>query len=379
MWVQGEIGDGPEGLLTLLAELHALGDGVLVGAREGREDQVTGVGLAVAHGHTGELLIEFHRLGHVREVQLRVHPVGEQVHGHGDDVHVAGALPIAEEGALDALSPCQQGQLPGGHGGAPVVVGVDGDNDVLPAVEMLAHVLNLLGIDVGHGHLHGGGEVDDDLPFRPGLPDVDDRVADPQGKLHLRASEALRGVFKAEVGLGHFIGVLVEQLGPGDSDVHDLVLRHPEDLLPLGKGGGVVEMDHHILGAFDGLKGFLNDVGAGLGEHLDVHIVGDQMVLDDGPQKFILGLGGGGEAYLNLFEPHVQQEAVKGQLFLQIHGGDQGLVAVPQVHAAPGGGLSEPVLLDPVHTGFRGHVIPRAVLFKVFHGKHDPFRDRRRG
>ena len=49
--VQGEIGDGPEGLLTLLAELHALGDGVLVGAREGREDQVTGVGLAVAHGH----------------------------------------------------------------------------------------------------------------------------------------------------------------------------------------------------------------------------------------------------------------------------------------------------------------------------------------
>ncbi len=70
-------------------------------------------------------------------------------------------------------------------------------------------------------------------------------------------------------------------------------------------------MDHHILGAFDGLKGFLNDVGAGLGEHLDVHIVGDQMVLDDGPQKFILGLGGGGEAYLNLFEPHVQQEAVK--------------------------------------------------------------------
>ena len=89
--------------------------------------------------------------------------------------------------AIDPVSytHLQQGQLPGGHGGAPVVVGVDGDNDVLPAVEMLAHVLNLLGIDVGHGHLHGGGEVDDDLPFRPGLPDVDDRVADPQGKLHL--------------------------------------------------------------------------------------------------------------------------------------------------------------------------------------------------
>ena len=58
-------------------------------------------------------------------------------------------------------------------------------------------------------------------------------------------------------------------------------------------------MDHHVLGAFDGLKGFLNDVGAGPGEHLDVHIVGDQMVLDDGPQKFIpVSEAACGEAYL---------------------------------------------------------------------------------
>ena len=121
------------------------------------------VGLAVPHGHAGQALIALHDLGHVGEVQLGVHPVGEEVHGHGDDVHVAGALPVAEEGTLDPLAPGQQGQFRGGHGGAPVVVGVDGDDDVLPVMEVLAHVLNLLGIDMGHGHLHGGGEVDDHL------------------------------------------------------------------------------------------------------------------------------------------------------------------------------------------------------------------------
>ena len=109
--------------------------------------------------------------------------------------------------------PASRASSPGGHGGAPVVVGVDGDNDVLPAVEMLAHVLNLLGIDVGHGHLHGGGEVDD-LPFRPGLPDVDDRVADPQGKLHLRAGEALREYSKRKLVSGILSAYSLNSLAP---------------------------------------------------------------------------------------------------------------------------------------------------------------------
>ena len=366
--VQGEVGDGPVFLLPLFPEVHPLGDGVLVGAGEGGKHQVAGVGLAVPHGHTGQALIALHDLGHVGEVQLGVHPVGEEVHGHGDDVHVAGALPVAEEGALDPLAPGQQGQFPGGHGGAPVVVGVDGDDDVLPVMEVLAHVLNLLGIDMGHGHLHGGGEVDDHLPLRPGLPHVDDGVADPQGELHLRAGEALGGVLEAEVGLRHFGGVLVKELGSGDGDVHDLVLAHPEDLLPLGEGGGVVQVDHHVFGALDGIEGLFNNMGAGLGEHLDGDILRDQVVLDDGAQKLVLGLRGGGEAHLDLLKAHLQQQAVELQFLLQVHGGDEGLVAVPQVDAAPLGGLGEALLLHPVQAGFRGHVVSRAVLVVVFHG-----------
>ena len=365
--VQGQVGDGPVGFVPLLPELHALGDGVLVGAGEGGEDQLAGVGLAVAHVHAGELFIELHDVGHVGEVQLGVHTVGEEVHGHGDDVHVAGALAVAEEGALNAVAPCQQGQLAGGYAGAPVVVGMDGDDDVFPAVQVLAHVLDLLGVDVGHGHLHGGGQVDDDLALGAGLPHVDDGVADAQGELDLRAGETLGGVLKAEVGLGHLLGVLVESLSAFHGDVHDLVLAHAEDLLTLGEGGGVVQVDHHVLGPLDGVEGLFDNVGAGLGQDLDVHIVGDPVLLDDGAQELILRLGSGGEAHLDLLEAKLQQEVEEGELLLQVHGGDEGLVAVPQVHAAPGGGLGDALFLCPVHASLRGHVVPGTVFGIIFH------------
>ena len=338
-----------------------------MGAGEGRKDQVAGVGLAVAHVHAGELLIELHDVGHVGEVQLGVHAVGEHVHGHGDDVHVAGALAVAEEGALDAVAAGQQGQLTGCHAGAPVVVGVDGDDHVFTVMEVLAHVLDLLGVHVGHGHLHGGGQIDDDLPLGAGLPDVDDGVADPLGKLDLGAGEALRGVLKAEVGLGHLLSVLVEGSCALLCDLHDLVLGQAEDLLPLGEGGGVIQVNDDVLGALDGVKGLLDDVGAGLGEHLDPHIVGDHVLLDDGAQELVLGLGGSGEAHLDLLKAQVQEELIEGQLLLQAHGGDEGLVAVAQVHAAPVGSLGDALLLYPIHAGLRGHIVPGTVLGIILH------------
>lgn len=128
---------------------------------------MTGVGLAVAHGHTGELLIEFHRLGHVREVQLRVHPWVNRFMAMVTMSTLPVRSPLPKRVPSMRCPPASRASSPAATA-VPGRCGVDGDNDVLPAVEMLAHVLNLLGIDVGHGHLHGGGEVDDDLPFRPG-------------------------------------------------------------------------------------------------------------------------------------------------------------------------------------------------------------------
>ena len=83
------------------------------------------------------------------------------------------------------------------------------------------------------------------------------------------------------------------------------------------------------------LVGAADQVLAALGEHLDGHVVGNEVVLDDVADEVEVGLGRRGETHLDLLEPHRDQLDEHGVLALQIHRVDQGLVAVAQVHAAP--------------------------------------------
>ena len=108
---------------------HALLDGVLVRAGEGRVDQVAGVGVARVDRQPGGVLGHPAHLVDVAEVERRVDPLREQVHGQGDDVDVAGPLAVAEQGALDPVGTGQHGQLGRGHRGAPVVVRVQAEDD----------------------------------------------------------------------------------------------------------------------------------------------------------------------------------------------------------------------------------------------------------
>ena len=69
-------------------------------------------------------------------------------------------------------------------------------------------------------------------------------------------------------------------------------------------------------------------------------------------------------------KPDIHQELEEFQLILQGHGIDQGLIAVPQVHAAPGGGLFYGVFLHPVIGHLRGHMVSFAVFLadcRFFH------------
>ena len=105
-------------------------------------------------------------------------------------------------------------------------------------------------------------------------------------------------------------------------------------------------MQDHVPGAPDGLKGPLDQMGPGLDQHLDGHVIGDVAALDELPADLKLGLRGGGEADLDLLDADVQQGVEILQLFLEIHGVHQGLIAVPQVHRAPDGGLGD-LLVGP--------------------------------
>ena len=97
-------------------------------------------------------------------------------------------------------------------------------------------------------------------------------------------------------------------------------------------------MEDHMLGPVDGLKGLADQMLPGLDQYLNGHVVGDMPPLDEGADELIFRLGGGGEAHLDLLDADVHQRVEQLQLLLHVHGIDQSLIAVPQVHGAPDGG-----------------------------------------
>ena len=316
--------------------------------------------------HPGHPLVGGADLRHVGEIQLGVNAVAVHVHGQRHSVHVAGALAVAEQAALDALGTGQHGQLSTGDAGAAVVVGVGGDDDAVAVLQVLVAVLDLVGVDVRHTHLDRDGQVDDHRAVGGGLHDVQHGVADLDGVIDLGAGEAFGAVLEEEVALV-LLTELFDQLCAVGGDLLDLLLGLVEYLLALGDGGGVVEVDDRAGRALDGLEGAADDVVAALGQHLHGDVIGDHILLDEGAQELIFGLAGGGEADLDLLEADLDEHLEELQLFLKAHGHDQGLIAVAQIHAAPCRGLFDVVFFYPAVITGGDRVVTRCVFGSVHH------------
>ena len=225
---------------------------------------------------------------------------------------------------------------------------------------------------MGHAHLDRDRQVDDHGAVGGGLHDVQDRVADLDGVVHLGAGEALGAVLEEEVAL-ILLAQLLDQLCAVHGDLLDLLLRLVEHLLALGDGGGVIEVDDRTGCALDSLEGAADDMVAALGQHLHGDIVGDHVLLDEGAEELVLRLAGGREADFDLLEANFDQHLEEFQLFLEAHGDDKGLIAVAQVHAAPDGSFLDVVLLDPAVIAGGNRVISRCVLGSVHHNFCPPF------
>ena len=179
--------------------MDALVDGVLMRAGESGKDQLAHIGLPLADLHLGHPLIDVADLVDVGEVQSGIYTLSVQVHGEGYHIHVAGALPVSEEGGLHALRARQQPQLGGGHALAPVVMGVKGDDGPLPAGENPDKILDFIGKVVGQTVLHGSGQVQDHPLFRCRVEGVQYGGADFGRGVHLGAHKRLGGVLVAEI------------------------------------------------------------------------------------------------------------------------------------------------------------------------------------
>jgi hypothetical protein len=171
-----------------------------------------------------------------------VDALGVHVEGEGHHVHVAGALAIAEEAALDPVGARKHRELGRRHGGAAVVVGMHAEDDLLAAGEVAVHPLDLVGVHVGHRHLDGGREVEDHLLARLRVPGGDHRIAHLAGKIELGGGEGFGAVLEHELGLRLLGGELLDEHHAVDGKLADFVLAHPEHGLAEHRRGGVVDV-----------------------------------------------------------------------------------------------------------------------------------------
>ena len=156
-----------------------------------------------------------------------------------------------------------------------------------------------------HGHLHRCRQVYDHLAVRRGLPDIYYRIADFKCELGLGSCEALRGILVLEFRSGIFLCDLLDELSTVCRDLLYLVLFHPEDLLPLGKGCGVVQVHDCLLRAYQGIKSLPYYMFPGLSKYLYGNIFRNEVVIYQFSEEFKLGFRCRRESHFDLLETDI--------------------------------------------------------------------------
>ena len=318
-------------------------DGVLMRAAEGREDQLAGVGLAGRYFEAGAALVDIADAVDVGEVETGMNAVRVEVQCDGDDVEVARAFPVAEECALDAVGASEQGEFGGGDAGTAVVVGVQGDEREVAAGEVGGHPLDLIGMDVGRGVFNGGREIEDDLIFRGRLPAVGDGFAYLQGEIEFGAREALGRILKTHPGAGRDErgGVVLDPLRALNRDRDDIGARGVEDVLALGRRGGVIKVKDGVFRAAQGSDAADDELFAALAEDLNRDVIRDAVFLDETATEIEFDLGSRRETDLDFLEANFHEQLEVFEFLVDAHGLGEGLVAVAEIDAAPDRGAVE--------------------------------------
>ena len=213
--------------------LEALLDDVLMRARERGVDEVADVRMPRENRQPVAVLGHPPQRVDVADVELGVDALAEQVHGQVDDVAVAGALAVAEQGALHPVSAGHDAELGRRHRGAPIVVGVQRQHHRRAVGDVAVEPLDGVAVDVGRVHLDGGRQVQHDPVVGRRLDHLHHRRADVEAVVELGAGEALGRVLVADRRAGQPVLQLAAQLRRVDRDLGDARLVQPEHDSPL--------------------------------------------------------------------------------------------------------------------------------------------------
>ena len=333
--VDRQIGHLPVFVLALLAQ--RLADRILMAAGKRGIDQLTHPGMARMQRNAGAFVDDADDLVGIGQIQLGVDALAIEIHRQDHDIHVAGALAVAQQAAFDTLRTRQYRQLGGRHGTAAIVVRMHGHDHGLAILDVLAEVLDLVGVVMRAGQLHRVRQVEDDSVVGRGLPDIHDRFADAHGKLDLGRGKALRRIFEAPMHARALLRVLLYALGALDGDIDDAVLVHLEHALTLHGRGRVVEMDDRLVHTFQGFEGAIDQVVARLGERCDGHIVRNLVFVDQPAHEVVVRLAGRRKADHDLLDADIDQQLPEPLFLFHRHRFEQRLVAVTQIFADPDG------------------------------------------
>src|SRR5262249_49215946 len=131
---------------------------------------------------------------------------------------------------------------------------------------------------------------------------------------------------------------LLQISGEGGStggDVNDAGLVQTKDDATLQGIRRIVEVHDGPGGTLERLIRALDQLLTALREHLDGHVLGDEILVDELAHEVIVGLAGGWKTDFDLLEPHLHEHLKHAPLALDIHRVDERLVAVTQIHRAP--------------------------------------------
>ena len=180
--------------------VEALINGILVRPRERGKHQVTAVRVALGHSQLVAIFDGASDFIDVGEIDLRINALCQHVQPQRDQAHVARALTVAKQAALDAVRSCHEPQFSSGDARSAVIVRVQRDDDGITTVQVAVHPFDRVRVHVGRRHLHRRGQINDDGVLRGGIHDLDDGIADFLGIGHLSAGVGLGGILPAPVG-----------------------------------------------------------------------------------------------------------------------------------------------------------------------------------
>ena len=245
--------------------------------------------------HAGNALVGGADGIHVGEIQQGIDSLSIQVQGDGDEVEVAGALTVAEQGAFHAVGPGHQAEFGGRHAGAAVVVRVQADERLVAGLQVAAEPLDLVGVHVWRGDFNRGGQIQDYLVAPGRLPHIHHGCANFQGVIDFSVGEALRRVFHADVGAGNGINQALDQLRAIDGDLFDLFSGLVKSHTALQRRSGVIQVYDGVLDSLQALERASDQVFAGLHQHLHSDIVRDALLVHEAADEVELRVAGGGE------------------------------------------------------------------------------------